>query len=363
MKVLTTNPTAFITGDVFSPSDLNAAMNYAAAAVADVASKRFQHSFLPIPFVEDMATGYTQASSTEERTQRFICHKTCFVDRVFLSANLVSSAEVTVDITLAAGGVPAGSVSPWLSTKGATLTSLSGAATTSTTGIIASANDDVTDLQIERVLLVAGTEYLITVATTGTFTISRFDVILHLVVDRWTLAGTTDVPSFQPVQYTDSITDDQNVVNGNVALLDAKAGAFLGASGACTPALFLLHNLVGGGAPTAANLRTLTLPRFDSARAQSKLVRVYLFVAMDAAVTTTITLQVIDELSNVLATITAALVAQAQKTVDSGVLAISMTAATPAISSTVAKDYQLIFSSNNANNARKVAALLWFSRA
>lgn len=339
MKVLTTSPVVFATNDVLDPGDVSETYNRARDSLLDVEQKRWEHHTIVLPFVESLSSTYTQASSLEERTYRFMCPTTCIVERAFLNANLVSSADVQVTIASVAAVTPAGATTPWLATGGA----------------VAANTVDVTDLNVDRVLLVAGTTYLIVVSSGGTFTLSRFDVILHVATDRWTQAGSSVLPAYNPTLPTDANAIDATVIASNNSTLATAAALFSANKLAPAPELMVAHNVTNAAAVT------FRIPRLDSTRAQCIVVRLMLFVHMDSAATAaTVTALLKDNSGATVQTLTAAMAGVSQKTVDSGVIAQSLAAV--ASSANSSDDFTLVVSTNTADNVRKVYALMWVSR-
>lgn len=338
MKVLTA-PVTYVDGDILVPEDLNALYLYARDAVADAASKRWAKSILPIQCVQIVGTTITDTSGAL-LVHRFKSPVTCIVERAFLSANMTSSAAVTVAITETSGGAtPAGATVPLLSTGEA----------------ITSAATDTADVNTDRFVLTAGTEYSITIASSAAFALSRFDVTLHLAVDRWTLAGTTSIPDFDPTLVTDASMRDATVVAANNTALTTEANKFASALGAMMPMVFHAHNILSG---TDADLRTFTIPRIASARARAVIKRIYVFADMAAAggagdvVTATIGASVA----------TADVNGVAYAAGDSGVLAVSLDGAAVS-ASTTGDDLEIVLNNNDAaNTCNRATAIVWLAR-
>lgn len=356
-----TGPRTFHAGDVVDPADLNALLLYGSEALADVASKRYAHGILPLQFSKTMATPYDEVLSTEMRTLRFKCPVTCVVERAFLSANMVSSAEVTVDIITGVSTVPAGGTTPWLSTVGALVDDV-----VSTTGIIASAASTVTAINTNRILLVAGTEYEVVVSTVGaaTFDLYRFDVILHVVTDRWQPAGAEAVPAYAPVLLTDADPRDADEVVATAADFAAEVATI--AVLAPVPQLYVCHDVVSG---TASGFRTFRLPVFDNAqgrepevvRGQGRIVRVYLFAVMASGAGSDVSAVLKDEYGTTIHTLTLSVAGVTQASGDSGVLDADITDENR--STSLSLQYTLVLANADAAvNALKIYAVVWVSR-
>lgn len=365
MKVIESQRVDFVTGQNMPPEDINAVLLYGLEALDDVAQKRFQRSPLPLPFVTDVGAAYTQASNVEVRTYRFTCPVTCVVERAFLHANMTSNAETVWNIVTAAGAVPAGATVPWLSTKGAVVfdnTALVGAV--SADGVIASAANDVEDNNPDRVLLVAGAEYKITVSspTAGNFTLERADIILHVITDRWQQGANTDSPIFLPTLNRDGDLDDTAVnLTDTLAAFNVAVATLATHLEAPAPLLFVRHGLLSG---TGANIRNFTIPLADPNRSKCRVTKIYGYAFVAGACTIKFILK------------NAAGVTQAEVDVvcagagffSSGALAAGALPASlvgiagdPAVG---ANDWTLEMQNTSAvNDGTKVYSLVWVSRA
>lgn len=342
MRVLTTNPIVFTAGDILPPEDLNGGSLYLKDALIDVSQKRWAHGIMIVPFVVDTATPYTDAMlGTEQLVFRFFCAQTCIVERGYLSADMVSTADVQWSWTRTTGGVtPTGCTVPWLSTGAA----------------VASATVDTIDENVDRFVLDAGQEYLLTLTSTGTFTINRGDIILHLAVDRFTPNGVPAAPDAQPLLFVDSAPNATTLAAINTALA-TEVAKLANNNAAVTPALFVRHNFV---LATAAAELVFPIPTFDSARAQFKLTRVYLSAFMATTLGGTITATIKNAAAVAQATITANVAGVTQKSQDSGALAVPLN--TSGDASNTAKDFSLTLANSSAVNCVKCSVILWFSR-
>jgi len=304
MRVIT-DPRRFISGTPLAPEDLNDVYNYARDAVADVAQRRWARFMVPYQWVTTVDAPYTEASGILLE-HRFTCPLTCVVERAFLSADMTSAANVTVNIVKVSGGAtPSGCSVPWLSTNGA----------------VASAAEDV---NLDRFQFDAGAEYKITVASTGTFTLSRFDLTLHVAVDRWTVAGVSAIPDFDPTLFTDASARDATVVAANNAALAAQVALFSAALSACAPTTYQAHNFIS---TTDLDVLRFMVPRFSSVRAQCVAKRLYVFGSMAAAFTGTIKAILKTQANVVLATATATFAAATQASGDSGAISVALAGA------------------------------------
>lgn len=344
MKVVTA-PINWLTGDLLTPGDLNATWLYAKDVLLDVASKRFAHGVLVLPFVEDVATPYTQAMAAEELTYRFKCPVTCILERAFINADMVSSAAVDVTLVDTVGGTPSGATTPYMSTDAA--------ATSATT--------DTTAITVDKVFLTAGTEYLFKLSSTGTFTLNRFDLVLHVATDRWTQADIASVPDVAVTTLTDASFANAGAISVVSDNFTTQANKLSANKLAPLPEVYIVHNF------TSANgTITWPVPRFDSVRAQSTVVRMQMFAVMDnAGNAVTLTARLNNQAGTAQVTLTQAMAGLTQKTVDSGVVSKSLANNGSGNVGNAAQDFAVTLASNNAgavNIARKVYVYLWVSR-
>lgn len=349
MKVYTT-PVEFNAGQTLDPSDLNNVFTYTRDVIADVASRRYTRSMLTYQFVTGVGTAYTNTAN-ELLTYRFTCPNTCVIERAYLSANMTSSAEVKVDITTAAGGAVSGAVSPLLTTGGA----------------VASAGTTVEDFAGNRIVLTAGAEYKITVSSTGTFTLSRFDVTLHVLTDRWVPSGTDVSPSLSPTLFDEGTAPDATIVNANGTAASTAASSLASYVQAPSPVLFAIHGLTNA---TGLAYRSFSLPRFDSARATSKIVAAYVYAFMNGTGGSTVTATIQDASVSTLYTATAN-VSGVPFASGGGVISspLVLSAATTGISvdvdtsSFLGSDWNITLTNASATTtATKAYCILWLSR-
>jgi hypothetical protein len=350
MKVLTSQPIAFETGDTLAPEDLNAVFLYAKDALEDVSSKRWAEGMIPFPFVEDVGTAYTQAMNVEERTYRFTCPVNCVVKRGYFSGNFTATPAagdtvgLRVDLTDTGGAVPAGATAPYLQ-SGATA--------------VASATTDTSDSNLERVALTGGTEYkfVVSIAAGGVFTLNRFDVVLHVDVDRWSVSGSLAIPNFDPTPFVDG------VAGGNAATvaalqtsLNTEAAKLANAKTAPMPILLAVrHNFTNA---TSINVTRFTIPRVASARAKMVLKRIYIYAYTAGATTVRGILR--DQAGAQIGGNIDCVVAGTQASKDSGALSVALDGG---VSATTTSDYTFELVDTSATNVIKAYAIGWVARA
>jgi hypothetical protein len=361
MKVITNNPIVFEAGDTLAPEDLNKCFLYAKDALEDVSQRRWAKGMIVYPFVEDVGTAYTQAMNVEERTYRFTSPVNCVIERGYFHGDFTATpvagdtVGLRVDLTTAGGAVPAGATAPYLQT-GATA--------------VASATTDTSDANLEHVALTAGTEYkfIVSIAAGGVFTLNRFDLILHVAVDRWSTGGTLVVPFFDPTLFVDGFAGGNAVnVNANITSLNTQAALLANAKTAPMPILIALRH---GTAATpfvsglSINLRKFTIPRVASARCRMVLKRCYLYAYTAGAVTISATLK--DNTGAAVAsfgvagTLSCVVPAGGQASVDSGALNIALDGG---VSATTASDYTIELANSSAGtNCIKAYAVAWVAR-
>lgn len=346
MKVNTSHPIRTATGHLLAPEDLNQIFLYGKDCLDDVVTKRFCETLLPIHFVQDVGTPYTNAMGAEQLRFRFTCPVTCTVLRGELSANMTATADVQVNITDTGGSTPSGCTTPWLSTP---------------TAGVASAATVTSDLNNDSFELTAGTEYRISVSSTAAFSLERFDVILHVRTDRWTLAGAESVPTFSPVLFTDASAPNATLVSANETSLAAQAALLSANTYAPSPMFFTKAGILSA---TDADICKFVIPRFLSTRAASVIRRVYLYAVMNAAggAGDTITAIVRNAAGDPQVTVTADVNGVSFRSADSGNLAIALST-TGVSAATTTDDFTIEFANNDAaNNCLKAYALVWVSR-
>lgn len=254
MKVIsTTSSVNFNNDNALSPNDINDVFLYAKDAVADVGEKRYAVAAISFPFVQDMSTGLSNASSSQARTHRFICPVDCTIVRAFLEGSVTAASAMQIDITRVTGGLtPDGATVPYLN--------VAAGATTAT---------DVEDINIQSVTLDAGFTYNLIISGSS-FTTERCNVVLHVLVDRWRATGSLDVPAFDYTDLTDtSGTGDAAAVNAASAALAVESAKFTRRAMSCF--------MVTRTAFTAASgTLVAVIPAPSNTRNASRIVRAYL---------------------------------------------------------------------------------------
>lgn len=344
MKVIEVQPVTFTTGEILGPDDLNEIFLAAKDAVADVGERRFAKGDVTLQFVHAMNSPYLHTDALAARTYRFKCPVDCVLERAFLDANMVSSAEVTVSIVEAGTSTaPDGATAPLLTTGGA----------------VASADDDTTDVNVDAVHLEADQEYEIKVESTGTFTLYRFDVQLIVRTDRWVSGGSLAAPAFSPTLVRDSSSDAAATVTANTAALDTEVDKFPANGTAPLPALYQVHGLASA---TDADLCKFAIPQFDEDRAESWIFKVYLWgVLASAGAGGTLSCILRDESGSAVLTVSVSTTGQTEVSAESADIHIALTDAA-ADPSDPADDFTIEFSSSDSVDITKAYALVWVTR-
>lgn len=342
MKVIT-QPRTFITGGPLAPEELNAAYLYARDAVADVAQLRWARLMVPYQWVTDVGTPYTQASGILLE-HRFICPLTCVVESASFNGNLTCAAQLRVDIVKVGGSTPDGCSVPWLATD----------------ADVTDPNETTTDVSLDRFQLDAGSEYKMTITCVGAaaFTLNRFDLLLNVAVDRWTVAGTSVIPDFNPSLFTDAIARDANIVLANNTALATQAALFASAKTAVVPVSFQVHGFTSA---TDLDILRFLVPRFSSLRAQCVVKRLFVFASMAGVGGGTVKAILKTQANVVQATATSTVAGVTQATGDSGAVSVAMAGAfSPAVA---ADDLKLVFENSSAGtNCLRAHALMWLAR-
>lgn len=345
MKILTVEPVLFSTGDVLPPEELNRVYQYPRDALVEVSARRWARGVLTFQSCVAVDTPYTNAMvGTEEVVWRFTPPVNCIIERGFLSGDLTCTADLQVVLLTAASALPAGATLPYLSTGAA----------------VASITTDTTDINVDRVQLVAGTEYKLVITGGGTFTLNRLDITLLLAVDRWSVGGSLAAPLFAPTPFTDATGADASIVVSNNASLTTESAKLAASKVAPMPMLFVKHGLV---ALTPIASRKFSIPRQKSTRAQMKLKRFYLYGVTAGATTVSATLR--DETGTAVAafgtagTLSVAVPGGGFASVDSGALAIALDGGDPGDNT---KDYTIEFANSSATTGIKVYGIAWVAR-
>lgn len=331
MKVVSsTIPVVFGNTRALAPNDINDVFLYAKDAVADVGEKRYAIAAISFPFVQDMSTGLTNASSVQARRHRFICPVDCTIVRAFLEGSVTAAAAMQVNIATAGGATPAGATTPYLN--------VAAGATTAT---------DVDDVNIQPVTLDAGQTYNLTLSGTS-FTTERCNVVLHVLVDRWRATGALDVPVFDYVDFTDTDgTGDAAAVNAASAALAAESAKF--SRRAMSPSLHVRTAFTSTGSPFVD-----VIPMAAPTRNAGGIVRAYLS-SSTAAFGQVVTATIKDNSGVTVATMSNNHAASLIMTVSSGALSIPWSGDV----TDFAKDYTVEFSASTGVVVERAALLLW----
>jgi hypothetical protein len=333
MKVIDSQSSVnFNSNTALSPADINDVFLYAKDAVSDVGEKRYAIAAISFPFVQDMSTGLTNASTLQARRHRFICPVDCTVVRAFLEGSVTAAAAMTVDITTSGGSTPSGATVPYLNVD-------AGATTAA----------DVEDINIQAVTLDAGVTYNLTMSGTS-FTTERCNVVLHVLVDRWRATGALDVPTFVYTDLVDSDgTSDADKVNAASAALAVESAKFT--RRAMSPSL---NVRTGFTSATAAADLLCSIPAPSDSRCASRIVRAYLSSAT-AATGQVVTATIRDETGTTIATLSNNHAASTLMTADSGVLADDWDGSV----ATIGDDYSVTFSASTGVVVERAALILW----
>ena len=331
MKVIsTTSSVNFNNDNALSPNDINDVFLYAKDAIADVGEKRYAIAAISFPFVQDMSTGLTNASSVQARRHRFICPVDCTIVRAFLEGSVTAAAVMQVNIATAGGVTPDGATTPYLN--------VAAGATTAA---------DVEDINIQSVTLDAGQTYNLTLSG-ASFTTERCNVVLHVLVDRWRSTGTLDVPAFDYTDLTDTDgTGDAAAVNASSAALAVESAKFT--RRAMSPGLWLRTAFT-----SASGTLVDVVPVPAPTRNAGGIVRAYLS-SSTAALGQVVTAVLKDNSGATVATMSNNHAANLIMTVSSGALSIPWGGDV----TDFAKDYTIEFSASTGVVVERAAVILW----
>lgn len=336
MKVIDSiSPVVFADAQIVAPEDVNRVFNYAADALDDVSEKRFAICPVLFPFVDDVATGLTNASPLNLRTYRFTCPVNCTILRAFIDGNVTAGAQIDVNLTAVGTGLPPpGATTPFLALPAGSVIG----------------GSDVNDINVQKVQLSAGVEYALIISGTS-FTTARADVILHVAVDRWFLVGNVAEPAFNPIRFVDELADGEVLNDENISALANAASQFTARGMAC----FLVFARNFHSATPAAQL-TFTVPSYIAARTNARLVRAYLTTSSSAGIAN-VTATVRDAAAVVVLTLTRSTTTTIGTTA-SGTLAIPLNVGDP---SAAAQDFSVTFTTAfvSPQVCQRACLLLW----
>jgi hypothetical protein len=302
-------------------------------AIGDVTEKRYAMAAIAFPFVVAMDQGIVNSDTIWVRTQRFTCPVACTVVRAFLDGNLTAAAAVTISLQRAVTAVlPSGATTPYLN--------VAAGATTAT---------DVEDTNIQSVTLEAGVSYDLIIAGTS-FNTDRFNVVLHVQVDRWRAFGTLDVPAFAFEDFADGLAD-ATLVSGAIGQLTAAVAGLSVARG-MSPAM--VHHTQFSSATTAARLlRVLPVP--VATRCASRIVRAYL-TSSSRATGQVVTALLQNSAGATVATLSNNHAVDLIMTADSGVLSLTLNGGVELLT----EDFTVQFSASTGIAVERASLLLWF---
>lgn len=331
MKVIDSQSSVnFNSNTALSPADINDVFLYAKDAVSDVGEKRYAIAAISFPFVQDMSTGLTNASTLQARRHRFICPVDCTIVRAFLEGSVTAAAAMTVDITTSGGSTPSGATVPYLNVEAGATTAV-----------------DVEDINIQAVTLDAGVTYNLTMSGTS-FTTERCNVVLHVLVDRWRATGALDVPAFVYTDLVDSDgTSDADKVNAASAALAVESAKFT--RRAMSPSYHVRTAFT-----SASGVLVEVLPLPSMTRNVGRIVRAYLSSAT-AATGQVVTAAIKDNSGVTVATLSNNHAASTLMTANSGALALTWDGDV----TDFAKDYTVEFSASTGVVVERAAVILW----
>ena len=271
-------PYTFSNGEVLDNRDLNALWKYKKEALADAVERRYIESVFPISFTQSCAIGYTNSNSADLRTFKFTAPADLYVTRAFLDGSFsVIDGEVKVVIEDSSGSTPAGCTDPWLSIENASI------------------NTDVSDLSPARFKLSSGETYSIRVESASNFTVTRLDLIFHVLSDRYGFGAAPD-PLFT---YLSEVAPSNKFTQDNNDYTFAAAGQALDQAIVQSNYAPVTYSVSSVYLETTVNdQNTFPIPRIGDSRATPEIVGISLYVAADAAgaSTNTYTVEILNTL-------------------------------------------------------------------
>lgn len=247
MKIVNT-PYTFENGRMLSPCDVNRVFDYAQECILDASGRRYRETFLPVSFEKSAGVGVSNTDSANVRSfyLQIPVGAIIWVRRAWLYFKGTCSAPVNVEVTPLSGPAPAGLTDPWLTTGGA---------------LTAERSDD---FNPQPFRLNAGQLYEFKVESTGTFTSTECNLVLHILSDRW-----SNPPNPQTTGYTEDDFVDGSAVSAAKTAIEAESAKFAAQDFAPLPVLFQYH---GFSSFTPTQNLTFSLPSHDSDRAEQRIV-------------------------------------------------------------------------------------------
>lgn len=262
MKVLPVPPYTFVDDELLDPTLSNENLQGLLDAEAEASSRRYGRSILPIRFMTDIGTGYTQATTAEVRSFRLMFQHGMTIERAFF-AYLGSGANISINLTEVSSGLaPAGVTNPWLT--------------------VVDGSVERTDQNNTQVSLVAMTHYKLQITADAAFDADKAEVILHLLADRF--QDTTGVDGYAdpaPIYLSEQDTVDAAAFLAHAAsgLVPCTANLASGVVACYKPTLLSIEGLTSA---LAANNRRWDVPRSSSARRKANIAGVVIYVDMGA---------------------------------------------------------------------------------
>ena len=320
---------------MLSPCDVNRVFDYAQECILDASGRRYRETFLPVSFEKSVGVGVSNTDSANVRSfyLQIPVGAIVWVRRAWLYFEGTCSAPVNVEVTPSSGPAPAGLTDPWLTTGGA---------------LTAERGDD---FNPQPFRLNAGLLYEFKVESTGTFTSTECNLVLHILSDRW-----SNPPNPQTTGYTEDDFVDGSAVSAAETAIEAGSAKFAAQDFAPLPVLFQYH---GFSSVTPTQNLTFSLPSHDSDRAEQRIVLATLAVAKQTATFTSMSVEVKNPSGTTILTVSSA-TSSLFGYANSG--AVSLTTSGSSLSpATTGDDHSVVLENTYANICLKGQVVLWLS--
>lgn len=248
-----TAPLGFVTGGTLSPQTLNENLGHISQSIDEVASYRYAHHVVRLPFFRDLSTPYTEADSDEIREYVLRLPSRWSIERAYLRYYGTAADTVRVDVYEGGALLVEGLLSVDAITPAGAVSAFSG----------------------KRIECKPSTEYAFRLEGEGAFSSQGTYLEIHIRTDRLNVAGDV-TPSYAPSRIRASDPRDADVLNGELVAIDDAIDTLTLATTYSRAEVYVLHDL-GGGYKSG-----WSLPIVDSSRTSRHLVGAAVRLVLDA---------------------------------------------------------------------------------
>lgn len=334
MQAKTTVPNIFFTGELLDSNKVNDNNQYVADVISDVASLRYVHSVVHLPFYLG-TTALSNADNQATRSYIIPAIDTCVIERIIVSGALASgSADINMYNATTGTTAPTGvsnPIVPSLSTVSGTFT------------------------YTQPITMAAGAFYRLEISGTA-FTTSKLDVTLHIRTDKLNTAGTDLEPSPSWVRLTELDSVSATTFNANTTALSGAASTLNSNTRALRVSAYTFSSF---SSATDADTLRMELPRAYSSDATQTIHQMVSSVSMVSAGTAlqTITCSVLNAAGSSIGVSNVHSVSGLTESTATDTTSVDVSSGTLGITTDTTADYRVI----SANSAATVCskATIW----